>query len=109
MIECPPLFFALVSNDIIIRVSNPQFLFGVDLSTYPLASYQDFKLVSSLPHCEIDQSTDRSVSQRQRNRGERRQRSLSAEPIALSALLSSPRVVLSLIAFFEEKMATVPI
>ena len=45
LIDCPPLFFTMISNDIAIRVTNARSLFGVDLAVHPIVSYQDYKHV----------------------------------------------------------------
>ena len=115
LIDCPPLFFAIVTNDVLIRVSNPQFLFGVDLSTSSYVSFKDFKDVFSLLRCEVDQQSQCRVFQRQRNRfvpplrRERRQRRFSFERIALFSLLQCSRVLRSSFRFFEETMVTIRI
>lgn len=115
LIDCPPLFFAIVTNDVIIRVSNPQFLFGVDLSTSSYVSFKDFKDVFSLLRCEVDQQSQCRVFQRQRNRfvpplrRERRQRRFSFERIALFSLLQCSQVLRSSFRFFEETMVTIRI
>lgn len=115
LIDCPPLFFAIVTNDVLIRVSNPQFLFGVDLSTSSYVSFKDFKDVFSLLRCEVDQQSQCRVFQRQRNRfvpplrRERRQRRFSFERIALFSLLQCSQVLRSSFRFFEETMVTIRI